>query len=240
MAKGVKRRQEEAKSSTNEAQDAQSGSNKKVRIATNGDDNDSDSDSAGSSDDNNDESVDEEDDLSGIEDDEVNLDDGDSEDEGEDDDEENKPARKRPQNESFSKAISAILGSKVKAHDRDDPILVRSKKTAKDLETSKLEAKAKRAINQEKRLLKDKDRVKDVLPKDEENAREVLDHEKKLKQIAQKGVVRLFNAVLAAQSKPSGKNDKKSIGLQKQEEQVNDMSKEKFLDLIRAGGSSNK
>lgn len=242
MAKGTKRRQEEKvedeelkkKVKINEPEESESES---------GSDSEREEESGSDSD-----QI--EDDLSDVENDEFELEseeeeegeqeEGDEEDEeegseSEDEDEEEQPAAKQKKNQkqSFSKAINAILSSKVKAHDRDDPILVRSKKTAKEIEATKLEMKAKRAINMEKRMLKDKDRVKDILPKSEENAREVLEHEKKLKQIAQKGVVRLFNAIQAAQAKP---NDKKSVGVTKQQEQVNEMSKEKFLDLIRAGG----
>lgn len=233
MAKGTKRRQEEKedvelkkKAKVNEVEESASGSDSEIEEESR-----SDSDLI-------------EDDLSEVENDEFELESGDDEEEGEEEEEgeseseegEEEKQRDEPkknQKESFSKAINAILNSKVKAHDRDDPILVRSKKTAKEIEATKLEMKAKRAINMEKRLLKDKDRVRDILPKSEENAREVLEHEKKLKQIAQKGVVRLFNAIQAAQAKPG---DKKSVGVTKQQEQVNEMSKEKFLDLIRAGG----
>lgn len=149
------------------------------------------------------------------------------------------PNKKRKQDsEAFSKAITAILGSKIKAHDVKDPILVRSKKSGKDLEEKKLEAKAKHALMVERRQTMDKDRVRNIFPKDEAKLHDYLEHEKLLRKTAQKGVVKLFNAILASQ-----KNTQTTLGAQKQGKLVNvvnketatNMSKEQFLDLIRSG-----
>jgi hypothetical protein len=113
--------------------------------------------------------------------------------------------------------MSAILDSKVKAHDRKNPILIRSKKSAKELESAKLEAKARRALNSEKRALLDKDRKINLIP--EENATQALEHEKKLRKIAQRGVVQLFNAIQAAQSTGAEQSKQHVLGLTKKEEQ---------------------
>ena len=123
------------------------------------------------------------------------------EEEEEEEDKQDKHVDKKSKSDSeaFSKAMTAILGSKVKAHDRKDPILVRSKKTAKDIESSRLEAKAKRALAAEKKSGLDKDRIKTLYSADSENLQELLEHEKRLKKTAQRGVVKLFNAIQASQ-----------------------------------------
>ena len=124
--------------------------------------------------------------------------------EGEQDEEEDVDApeqkKRKTDSEAFSKAMTAILGSRIKLHDRKDPILVRSKKTAKELEASRLEAKAKRAIIAEKKSQIDKERIKTLYtPGDTENLHKLLEHEKKLKKTAQRGVIKLFNAIQASQ-----------------------------------------
>lgn len=145
--------------------------------------------------------------------------------------------RQKIGSEAFSKAITAILGSKIKAHDVADPILVRNKRVAKDLEEKKLEAKAKRAIAVEKKSTFEKDHIKRVIPEDETKLHAYLEHEKVLKKTAQKGVVKLFNAIRAAQ-----KNTQETLTAHKKgkvvkaldKEAANNMSKEQFLDLIRS------
>lgn len=175
-------------------------------------------------------------------------DDDDDEDDDEDDDDEyglitntgitKQPSKKQKLgNESFSKAITAILGSKIKAHDQKDPILIRSKKSGKDLEEKKLEAKAKKALSAEKKKSLEKDRIKNVYPKDEAKLHEYLEHEKVLRKTAQRGVVKLFNAILASQKNTSSTLNAHKTGnivsVVKKETAAN-MSKEQFLDLIRS------
>ena len=97
-----------------------------------------------------------------VDDDEVDLEDeseaGESEEDGEEADDEEEIIDKKKN--SFSKAMTSILASKIKAHSRNDPILVRNKQPAKRLEESKLEAKAKRLIRLEKKQKQDNGRVK--------------------------------------------------------------------------------
>lgn len=183
------------------------------------------------------------------EDDELDLDDVSSDeedsDEEDDDNDENLPKlKKRKKNkddgsESFANAVNAILGSKLKAYDRKDPILARSKQTIKKAESEKLEAKARRELLAEKKKVYDKDRVKDLLPKDDSTAREVLEHEKRLKKIAQRGVVRLFNVVMSTQTRTSSEVSKtKVLGQDQKDKLISEVSKEKFFDLIKAAGDS--
>jgi len=72
--------------------------------------------------------------------------------------------------------------------------------------------------------------------------RHLTEEEKRLRKIAQRGVVKLFNAVRAAQVKAeqTAKEELKkgTIGMAHREEKVNEMSKQGFLDLI-GGGKKN-
>ncbi|KAK6457204.1 Rrp15p-domain-containing protein [Scheffersomyces xylosifermentans] len=205
--------------------------------------------------DDNDEDEDEDEDekeegLSDLEsDDDVDVADVSSSEEENDDeesgDEDDFPKLKKKKNlddgsESFANALNAIVGSKLKAYDRKDPILARNKITLKKLESDKLENKAKRALLGEKKQLQDKHRIRNLLPKasEPEKVREIIESERKLKKVAQKGVVRLFNAVLSTQIKTNQEISKEKVGQTKKEELMNEISKEKFLDLVQAAGQS--
>lgn len=132
--------------------------------------------------------------------------------------------------DQFSGAMNAILGSKIKAHDRENPILIRNKKSAKDIEDARLELKAQHAMRQERESLKDKAHVKDVIPKDPDSAGEALQQEKKFRKTAQRGVVRLLNAIHASQSVSKDGALSGETG-----EDATSVSKERFLDMIRSG-----
>lgn len=170
--------------------------------------------------------------------------DNESEENGDEDDD-SFPLRKKKKvvdtgNESFANAFNAIIGSKLKAYDRKDPIFARNKKTLKKLESDKLEAKAKRMMLAEKREGHDKQRIKNLLPSadEPEKVREAIEKERKLKKVAQKGVVKLFNAVLATQVKTNQEISQEKVGLTKKEELMNEISKAKFLDLVKAAGQT--
>ncbi|KAF3989896.1 hypothetical protein FT663_02466 [Candidozyma haemuli var. vulneris] len=142
--------------------------------------------------------------------------------------------------DQFASAFNAIIGSKLKAYDRKDPILARNKSTLKKLESDKLEKKAKRELLAEKRQIQDKVRVRNLLPaaSEPEKVREIIEKEKKLKKVAQRGVVKLFNAVLATQVKTKEEMGKTKVSSGKQEEMLNELSKSKFLDLVKAAGNT--
>lgn len=198
-----------------------------------------------------------EDDLSDLdENDEVDVADVSSEDDSEEDDSEvdaveeeddSFPLKKKQKknkddgSESFANAFNSIINSKLKAYNRKDPILARNKTTLKKLESEKLENKAKRALLLEKKQFQDKHRIKQLLPaategSDSNQIREILDKERQMKKIAQKGVVKLFNAVLATQLKTNQEISKVQAGQSRKEELMTDVSKEKFMDLIAAAG----
>ncbi|CAZ86333.1 unnamed protein product [Tuber melanosporum] len=153
------------------------------------------------------------------------------------------PTKKRRRNdpEGFSTAMSKILSSHLTTTARKDPVLVRAKHSAAEVDESKIEAKARRVLREEKRKGLEKGRVKEVVPKgDDEAAGKALELEKKLRKTAQRGVVKLFNAVRAAQIKGEEGSRvvkrKGVVGIAKREEKVTEMSKQGFLSLIQSGG----
>lgn len=205
--------------------------------------------------------------LGDDEEDSSSNDDDDDDDDDEDDEttKSNQKSNKKKNtdgSDSFSSAITNILSSKIKAHSQKDPILVRTrKKLVKEMVEEKLEVKAKKAIAAERKQKMDKARVRNVFPQigngeDEEEdiekqqarLNQYLEQEKRLKKIGQRGVIKLFNAILAAQrstsststnSNPVNINDttttKKSFVNVVEKEAATNVSKEKFLDLIRSG-----
>ncbi|KAK6498688.1 hypothetical protein TWF481_011266 [Arthrobotrys musiformis] len=147
--------------------------------------------------------------------------------------------RKRNDPTTFATSMSKILSSHLTTQARKDPILIRSKKTAHEISDQKLEAKAKRLISQQKREALEKGRVKDIIPKDDatgEEVKNVLEKEKALRKIAQRGVIKLFNAVRAAQVKgEEARKDGKlkgTLGIDTKNKNVTEISKESFLDMI--------
>lgn len=100
------------------------------------------------------------------------------------------PTKKRKRNNpaAFSETMSKILSSHLTTTARKDPVLVRAKKFQENIDDSKLEAKARRALKEERRRELEKGRVKDVVPRgDDEGARRALELEKRLRKTAQRG-----------------------------------------------------
>ncbi|KAF2648887.1 Rrp15p-domain-containing protein [Lophiostoma macrostomum CBS 122681] len=153
--------------------------------------------------------------------------------------------RKRNDPEAFATSMSKILGTKLTSQKRSEPILSRSKaaqETNKSLADHKLTLKANRAVIAEKKAAQEKGRVKDVLglQKADVSTAEIVAEEKRLRRTAQKGVIKLFNAVRAAQVKgeqaEKEARQKGVVGVAKREEKVKEMSKQGFLDMIAGGG----
>ncbi|KAF1848118.1 Rrp15p-domain-containing protein [Cucurbitaria berberidis CBS 394.84] len=152
--------------------------------------------------------------------------------------------RKRNDPEAFATSISRILNTKLTTTKRSEPILARSKdaQTAnRELADSKLTEKARRQVVAERKAAQDKGRVKDVLGLNDETVSTAVTSakEKELRRTAQKGVIKLFNAVRAAQVKgEQAERDLKDVnlvGIAKREERVKEMSKQGFLDMITGG-----
>jgi hypothetical protein len=166
--------------------------------------------------------------------------------------------RKRNDPEAFATSMSKILGSKLSTSKRDDPVLSRSVaaiEASKEMTDLALEKKAKHKIKEDKKAALEKGRVKDVLGASTafdagnrhgagESVQETMELEKRLRKTAQRGVVKLFNAVRAAQVKGEEAARearlKGVVGQGRREEKVNEMSKKGFLDLIAGGGGALK
>ncbi|KAF2402983.1 Rrp15p-domain-containing protein [Trichodelitschia bisporula] len=155
--------------------------------------------------------------------------------------------RKRNDPTAFATSISKILSSKLTTSKRSDPVLSRSKdaeKAGKELAEARLDAKARNKLRAEKREAMDRGRVRDVLGLEtpETSTAAIMEQERKLKKTAQRGVVKLFNAVRAAQVKGeiAARQVQKQgvVGIDKREEKVSEMSKQGFLELIASGGKS--
>ncbi|KAF1363456.1 Rrp15p-domain-containing protein [Lizonia empirigonia] len=152
--------------------------------------------------------------------------------------------KKRNDPTAFATSITRILATKLTTTKRTEPILARSKdaQTAhKELADSKLSEKARRQLLAEKRAAREKGRVTDVLGLHDAatSTAAVTAKEKELRRTAQKGVIRLFNAVRAAQVKGEAAQqmarEQGVVGLAKREERVKEMSKQGFLDMITGG-----
>lgn len=174
-----------------------------------------------------------------------------------------RPARTKPKRhdpDAFANSLTAILSSKLSTNKRVDPVLSRSKEalaTSDALADSKLEAKAKRRMKEEKRLASEKGRVRDVLLGDRTDegrigaedgdstgpsVAEIAMQEKRLRKTAQRGVVKLFNAVRAAQVKGEEEDrrvrESGYVGSKRKEEKVGEMGRNAFLELVAGGGEA--
>jgi fusion and transport protein UGO1 len=162
-------------------------------------------------------------------------------------DEGGKKLKKRNDPAIFATSISKILNAKLSVAKRVDPVLSRSKEAAeavKEIGDARLEAKARQKIRADKKARLDTGRVKDVLGLNstEISTKTIFEQEKKYKKIAQRGVVRMFNAIRAAQvmGEQAARDATKQgvIGIDQREQKVNEMSKKGFLELIAGGGKN--
>ncbi|KAM0435394.1 hypothetical protein ACHAPT_003488 [Fusarium lateritium] len=194
------------------------------------------------------------------EDSEADDDEEEDEEGSEDDEDDDEPTGKRKRSKrndpnAFATSLSKILSTKLSTSKRSDPVLSRSAaayEASKAAVDSALEAKARKQIRDQKRLALEKGRVKDVLIATandttgelETSTSEILVTERRLRKVAQRGVVKLFNAVRAAQVKAleTEKTSRKEgvIGMEQRKEKVNEMSKKGFLELIASGGGGLK
>ena len=170
------------------------------------------------------------------------------------------PKRKRTKRNdpaAFASGMNAILSGKLSTSKRGDPVLARSRaahEAAQSLADSKLEVKAKRKIRDEKKMASEKGRVKNVLIGDRKDlagaaedkaedgmsAADIARQEKQLRKLAQRGVVKLYNAIY--QSKVRGEEEARKaresgvVGSKRREEKVGEMGRKAFLDLVSGGG----
>lgn len=173
---------------------------------------------------------------------------------------------KRNDPDAFANSMSKILAAKVSTKNRADPVLARdpsAQEAGRQAVDSKLESKARKMMREKKRLAFEKGRVRDVLvatngmfsninpvtgeimkDTDGETTGQILETEKRLRKVAQRGVVQLFNAFRTAQVKAveAERAAKKDgvLGVDRKKEKVTEMSKKGFLDLIASGGGAMK
>lgn len=167
--------------------------------------------------------------------------------------------RKRNDPDAFATSMTKILGSKLSTSKRADPVLARSKTAlaaSHELSNSRLETKAKHKLREERKAQLDKGRIRDVLGLDRAVAGasgavedglsvgDIAEQERRLRKTAQRGVVKLFNAVRAAQVKAeeAAREARKQgvVGVGRREEKATEMSKQGFLELIGGTAGSGK
>jgi hypothetical protein len=157
-----------------------------------------------------------------------------------------KTVSKRNDPEAFSTSISKILSTKLSQAARKDPVLSRSREAAEAssaIANEKLDRKAKAKLRAEHKEQLERGRVRDVLGLSTGEAGETAEEEKRLRKMAQRGVVKLFNAVRAAQirGEEAAREERKkgTVGIANREEKVNEMTKQGFLDLINSKSKAN-
>ncbi|KAJ5874682.1 uncharacterized protein N7529_003112 [Penicillium soppii] len=146
---------------------------------------------------------------------------------------------KRNDPTAFSTSISKILSTKLPTSARADPVLSRSSyasKLAAEAADDKLDKAARAKMRADKKEELDRGRVRDVMGIKRGLAGPVAEEEKRVRKMAQRGVVKLFNAVRAAQvrGEEAAKDERKkgTIGMGEREKAANEVSKQGFLELI--------
>ncbi|KAJ3290356.1 hypothetical protein HK104_006833 [Borealophlyctis nickersoniae] len=124
----------------------------------------------------------------------------------------------------LANAIAKILAADTPGADKQRPILSKEKHIERSIDEAKLDAKARKLIANEKREKADVGRV---LP-----THTTTDYEKKLRKVATRGVVKLFNAIRVAQNTAE---EVKSTGIQKNAAAAPIISKNTFLDMLKGG-----
>jgi hypothetical protein len=151
---------------------------------------------------------------------------------------------KRNDPTAFSTTMSKILSTKLPTSARSDPLLSRSRDAAQktsEIANEKLEARARAKLRAEKKEELDRGRIRDVLGVERGEAGETAEQEKRLRKMAQRGVIKLFNAVRAAQvrGEEAAREERKKrtiVGIGEREKAVNEVSKQGFLELIHGKG----
>lgn len=171
---------------------------------------------------------------------------------------------KRNDPAAFATSMSKILSTKLSTSRRADPVLARSAaahEASRQAVDSALETKARKQLRMTKRAAMEKGRVRDVLVAtngqfggnvhpvtgevmEGESVGAIVETERRLRKVAQRGVVQLFNAFRQAQVKAveaeRGVRKEGVIGVDRKKEKITEMSKKGFLDLIASGGGGLK
>ena len=143
---------------------------------------------------------------------------------------------------AFASSMAGILGYKLTRTQRANPILARSadaKEADETLLDRKLEKKAKAELRRKEKKLNTKGGQSIDDDDDDPSANQKIvanqQREKELRKMAQKGVVKMFNAFASVREKTA--EAKGVVGSRaKKEEKVTEMSKEGWLEYIGQGG----
>ncbi|KAI8808126.1 Rrp15p-domain-containing protein [Cladochytrium replicatum] len=120
----------------------------------------------------------------------------------------------------MASTISKLLSQDVGQTSKEKPILSKRKSIARQIENAALENKARKALADEKKERQDKDRViPDVT---------TIDYEKRLRKIATRGVVQLFNAIRIAQ-----KSAEEVKATTSSTETIKEVTKGTFLTMLK-------
>ncbi|KAI9270842.1 Rrp15p-domain-containing protein [Sporodiniella umbellata] len=139
---------------------------------------------------------------------------------------------KKYSSEAFSDAMAKMLASSLKGNEKNQPILARSKNVERKIEDEKLDYKARKILSAQKKAEKERGRI---IPD-----YTTFDYEKKLRKVATRGVVKLFNAIRTQQKVTEvavydAKNKSKSTIASEKAREASTLSKSNFLDLLKAG-----
>ncbi|KXN72565.1 Rrp15p-domain-containing protein [Conidiobolus coronatus NRRL 28638] len=137
-----------------------------------------------------------------------------------------KPAKKKKRvhhtSEDFSSVLASLVNQSSGALPNQTPVLSKSKQTIAKLEDEKLEEQAKKLLKLEKKAQQEKAHV---LPD-----HKTVEYEKKLRKVATRGVVKLFNAIKAQQ-----RSDEQAVGGGSVNEKIEmaQQSKSNFLSMLK-------
>ncbi|KAJ1344991.1 hypothetical protein BSLG_000506 [Batrachochytrium salamandrivorans] len=131
------------------------------------------------------------------------------------------------------KAAALAIDSSISLHNRfipqQRPILSKKRTIEAEIDEEKLDAKARKVLSADRKARNEKGRV---IPD-----HTTMTYEKKLKKLATRGVVQLFNAIRAAQRST---DDLKADGIQKHDTEASTVSKETFIKTLKEEGARGK
>ncbi|ORX64163.1 Rrp15p-domain-containing protein [Anaeromyces robustus] len=117
-------------------------------------------------------------------------------------------------------ALASVMSRILNTDTNEKPILAKAKEIEQKIEDEKLDYKARKAITAERKKLEEKDRV---IPD-----YTTFEYEKKLRKLATRGVVKLFNAIKTAQEKS---NEVHTLVTNKKPKV--EVAKKSFMDMLQ-------
>ncbi|KAJ1526486.1 hypothetical protein HK096_011530 [Nowakowskiella sp. JEL0078] len=130
----------------------------------------------------------------------------------------------------MANAISRLLGQELGKAEISRPILANRKSIERNIDDQKIDEKARKILSKQKKKKESDGRVMPDLTK--------MDYEKKLRKLATKGVVQLFNAIRIAQKASVPIDDKIMAPTAKAEQ--GRLSKNVFLNALKVGEKANE